>query len=131
MRQAWVLALLAACAHEKPELNRSQVRAGIRAESFALGCREAVLRGEGLRAPTEFDIGAMVCRRDKTALELVVLREPNYKDRFTESAYYCPKERIWYYRYTSEDGKVDGFLGPYLLQREAYPESDAERDVPR
>lgn len=135
MRYGWVLALLTACAHERPELNKSQVRAGIRADSYALGCREAALRGEGIRMPTEFDIGAMICRRDKSELQLVVLRDPQAyyqpKDQYGESAYYCPKERVWYYRYTSPDGKLDTFLGPYLLRREAYPESDVERDVPR
>ena len=58
-----------------------------------------------------------ICPVDGSEMTILNLREDlQYEaNRSKETAYFCPKESIYYYRYEGGPRKVDVWLGPYKI----------------
>ena len=57
------------------------------------------------------------CAADDEAFELIRFPgdPPEKPDRVEETAYYCPKESVYYYHYVGGRERLDVWLGPYKV----------------
>ena len=69
-------------------------------------CREVVLKGEW---PS--------CKKDQEKFEGVYFPgdSPDAPYRVEETAYYCPKESVYYYHFSGGKERLDVWLGPYKV----------------
>ena len=67
----------------------------------------------------KFDGGRSLCSADEMEISRFDLRNdlPDQPYRVEESAYFCPKESVYYYHYTGGPRKLDVWLGPYKIDR--------------
>lgn len=62
-----------------------------------------------------FDKGAAVCARDQEPMSVLPIRSdsPDRLTPVTETAFYCPKERVYYYRYQGGTDSRVVWMGPF------------------
>jgi len=60
-----------------------------------------------------------LCTADQVEMTLFILRSDlqDQPYRVEETAYYCPKESVYYYHYTGGPKQLDVWLGPYKIDR--------------
>ena len=58
------------------------------------------------------------CATDNTEMMVLILRADSQYETHPskETAYFCPKESIYYYRYEGGPRKLDVWLGPYKIR---------------
>ncbi len=70
------------------------------------------------------DIVKRTCKKheEESPLHMWIMHSPSSSyipnEQFTEVAYYCMQDYMWYYRYISYDKKTDVILGPYFVERQ-------------
>lgn len=105
-------------------LTENQMKAAIVSDAKWKGLLESAQK-ENPETPVMYvDITKRVCKKheDPAPLHMFVLHNPSSdyvpENRYTEVAYYCMQDYMWYYRYISADKKTDVILGPYFVARQ-------------
>ena len=80
-------------------------------------------------APSEISWadGVPACKKCQTLLEVYRLREDDREQtyRIDETAFMCRQESVYYYHYKGGPKKIDGWMGPYKIERKRVKPDDA------
>ena len=73
--------------------------------------------------------GKMLCAADQTEVSVVEIRRDllDQPYRVDETAYFCPKEGVYFYHYEGGPRKLDVWLGPYRIDRPGRKLDDIEK----
>jgi hypothetical protein len=126
--------LLSGCVlHEEPEQEPyyhtpNQIRGAITYQAKAQNLKAQAEKASESTPVMWFDLTQGVCKnphsqshQEAAGLQQFVLHSAvtSYipEEQYTEIAYYCQEDLIWYYRYVSRDRKKNILLGPFLIER--------------
>lgn len=123
------LIVLAACEgapdeeHAQYYLMESQMHAAMLSDARRLELREQARKGEPSTPVMWIDIIKRHCKKHEEPEPLHMWPFPTNRasyipeEQYTEVAYYCMQDYMWYYRFVSPDKKTDVILGPYFVER--------------
>lgn len=77
--------------------------------------------GQPICVAWKLEGGKTVCVADHVEMTVFTLRSDlnDQPYRVEETAYYCPKESVYYYHYWGGPRRLDVWLGPYKVDRHA------------
>jgi hypothetical protein len=102
----------------------NQMRAAMLSDAKRLSLLEKATSPNPEMAIMYIDIAKRVCKKheEPAPLHMWVMHTASSsyvpKEQFTEVAYYCMQDYMWYYRYISADKKTDVIMGPYFVERQ-------------
>gem|GEM_PF-5821120 len=79
--------------------------------------REHASEGRAECPELKLDEPQPLCLKDREKVEVIQFPgdEPDRPNRVEETAYYCPKESVYYYHYRGGRDRLDVWLGPFKV----------------
>ena len=109
---------------KKAELEAGPSNMGMHAAILSDVRRERLLvyhlgEGAGSCSALKFEGPKTLCVADESEMSVYELRKDllDQPYRVDETAYFCPKESVYYYHYEGGPRKLDVWLGPFAIHR--------------
>jgi hypothetical protein len=124
-----IAAVLSGCHGDPTEedepyfFTENQMKGAMITDAKERGLLDKARNGEPSTLVVWIDLIKRQCKRHdhEVPINMFMMHNPGSDyipdNKYTELAYYCMEDQMWYYRYISPDKKSDVLLGPFFVER--------------